>query len=32
MLYNLGIGANEKELQYTFEGDQDFQVINAVSL
>jgi len=27
MLYNLGIGASEKELQYTFEGNKDFQVI-----
>lgn len=26
MLYNLGIGATEKELQYTFEGDENFQV------
>jgi len=27
MLYNLGIGASEKELKYTFEGSSDFQVI-----
>lgn len=26
-LYNLGIGANEKEVQYVFEGDSDFQAI-----
>jgi len=27
MLYNLGVGASEKELKYTFEGSSDFQVL-----
>lgn len=27
ILYNLGVGATEKELQWTFEGDQDFQAL-----
>jgi multifunctional beta-oxidation protein len=27
ILYNIGIGATEKELQYVFEGDGDFQAI-----
>lgn len=27
ILYNLGVGANEKQLKYVFEGDGDFQVI-----
>ncbi|KAH9809682.1 hypothetical protein DFH28DRAFT_904457 [Melampsora americana] len=27
ILYNLGVGATEKELQYVFEGSSDFQVI-----
>ena len=30
MLYNLGVGATEKELKYTFEGDQEFQVSQAL--
>ena len=27
ILYNLGIGATEKDLKYSFEGDSNFQVI-----
>ena len=27
ILYNLGIGATEKELKWTFEGDSDFQAL-----
>jgi hypothetical protein len=27
ILYNLGVGATEKELKYTFEGSSDFQVL-----
>ena len=27
ILYNLGVGASEKELKYTFEGSTDFQAI-----
>jgi len=27
ILYNLGIGASEKELKYSFEGDDEFQIL-----
>lgn len=27
ILYNLGIGANEKELQWTYEGDDEFAAL-----
>jgi len=27
ILYNLGLGATEKELKWTYEGDEDFQAL-----